>query len=519
MKKLIVSIIMSLLTLFLCSCGVFTQGNLGANGGDNGLGEDQFTVTLEYDGARLPTADLPVDNLEVQITDGYSYYQSKVGEDGVARFKEVEGSFKVVLTGLPEEYTYNPNVYTVSNEMPKIILDVYKVLKPVSGNGKGLYNKDTNTTGSNLCYVINKAGIYRAKITSPATKVYYEFKPPQAGEYGIESIVPTAINKINPKADIYEGSFGFKHLTYVLDTGGQCSTYTKNFKYDVKLTDKMVGNVYTFVISATEKNGQYPFTVDFALVRVGDFTLDTQNAIMKIPEDVPVRASDPAYADFIAKHHTGVIGKTWKNPEVEENGLKVFSEKYYYYSETTGYWHRDLDMDKAVGDDDINGTDPIVYAKISQASRFLDPLIDVENAGNKALTIDGYNYKLFIEGYNSLVNKGYYCVYQPAYNVYCYCHPLGPDGKPIAGSCFENCATCNPECRPCPPEQKGVLGYAGLANRDGACPVTDELQQFLLKFSRQQRLYNDGNGWAETGATSIDSTHDAQWLFACGYYM
>ena len=513
MKKLIVSIIMSLLTLFLCSCGVFTQGNLGANGGDNGLGEDQFTVTLEYDGARLPTVDLPVDNLEVQITDGYSYYQSKVGEDGVARFKEVEGSFKVVLTGLPEEYTYNPNVYTVSNEMPKIILDVYKVLKPVSGNGKGL-REDQG------CYVINKAGIYRAKITSSATKVYYEFRPTQAGEYGIESIVPTAVNKINPKANVHIGSFAYKpeQPSYVLDTGGQCSTYTKNFKYDVKLTKDMIGNVYTFVISATEKNGQYPFYVDFALVRVGDFTLDTQNSIMKIPEDVPVRASDPAYADFIAKHHTGVIGKTWKHPEVEENGLKVFSEKYYYYSETTGYWHRDLDMDKAVGDDDINGTDPIVYAKISQASRFLDPLTTIEDAGNKALTIDGYNYKLFIEGYNSLVSKGYYCVYQPTYNVWCPCH-VDLNGKPIAGSCFEGCATCNPECRPCPPEQKGVLGYAGLANRDGACPVTDELQQFLLKFSRQQRLYNDGNGWAETGATSIDSTHDAQWLFACGYYM
>ena len=507
MKKLIVSIIMSLLTLFLCSCGVFTQGNLGAQSG-NALGEDQFTVTLEYDGARLPTADLPVDNLEVQITDGYSYYKSKVGEDGVARFKEVEGSFKVVLMGLPEEYTYNPNVYTVSNEMPKIILDVYKVLKPVSGNGKGL-RVDQG------CYVINKAGIYRAEIKSATTKVYYEFRPTQAGEYGIESIIPTAINKINPKANIHIGTFAYKpeQPSYVLDTGGQCSTYTKNFKYDVKLTKDMVGNVYTFVISATEKNGQYPFTVDFALVRVGDFTLDTQNSIMKIPEDVPVRASDPAYADFIAKHHTGVIGKTWKNPEVEENGLKVFSEKYYYYSETTGYWHRDLDMDKAVGDDDINGTDPIVYAKISQASRFLDPLTTVENAGNKALTIDGYNYKLFIEGYNSLVNKGYYCVYQPDYNVYCPCH------KPNAGSCFEGCATCHPECRPCPPEQKDVLGYAGLANRDGACPVTDELQQFLLKFSYQQRLYNDGNGWAETGTTSIDSTHDAQWLFACGYYM
>ncbi len=508
MKKLIVSIILSLLTLFLCSCGVFTQGNLGANGGNSGLSEDQFTVTLEYDGARLPTADLPVDNLEVQITDGYSYYEAKVGEDGVARFKEVEGSFKVVLTGLPEEYTYNPNVYTVSNEMPKIILDVYKVLKPVSGNGKGL-RRDQG------CFVINKAGIYRATITSQTTKVYYEFNPTQAGEYGIESIVPTAVNKINPKANVHIGSFAYKpeQPSYVLDTGGQCSTYTKNFKYDVKLTKDMVGNVYTFVISATEKNGQYPFTVDFALVRVGDFTLDTQNAIMKLPEDVPLRTSDPTYQDFIEKHHTGTQGKVWKNPEVEENGIKVFSEKYVYYSETTGYWHRDLDMDKAVGNDDINGTDPILYAKISKASRFLDPLTTVEDPGNKVLTIDGYNYKLFIEGYNSLVNKGYYCVYQPPYNVFCDCH------KPNAGSCFENCGTCHPECRACPPEQKGVLGYAGLANMDGACPVTDELQKFLQKFSRQQRLYNDGNGWAEINATPVDSTHDAQWLFACGYYM
>ena len=499
------SFFLAICSLFLVSCATYTEGTLGGVSG-GGAQEDQFTVTLEYNDQVLPTADLSVEGLEVQITDGFSYYESKVGADGVARFKETEGSFKVTLTGLPEQYTYNPNVYTVSNQMPHIILSVYEVLKPRSGKGTNLYD----------CFEISKAGIYRATIKNAASKVYYQFRPTMSGQYGIESIIPTSVNKINPKAAIHIGTFAWKPTqpNYVLDTGGQKASYTKNFKYDVQLTSDMVGNVYTFVISATEKNGVYPLQVDFALVRVGEFTLETKNVQTVLPQSIPMYRSSADYMAFVNKHNGETRGKVWTNPESYNNETHnyYFDGEKFYYSEFDGFYHVDLDMD-GDGGDAASGADPILYAKVSQASRFLDPLNTVENAGNKSLTIDEKNYKLFVEGYDSLVKKGYYCVYQPAYGIYCPCH------MPDAGSCLEGCETCNPECTPCPPEQKDRLGYADVANADGACPVTQELKDFLQKYSVSQRLYNDGNGWAESKDPRIDSTHENQWLFACGYYL
>lgn len=62
-------------------------------------------------------------------------------------------------------------------------------------------------------------------------------------------------------------------------------------------------------------------------------------------------------------------------------------------------------------------------------------------------------------------------------------------------------------------------GYADYANSDGLCPVTEELKEFLQKFSVSQRYFNDGNGWIEYNSTSpIDAAEADQWLFACAYY-
>jgi DNA mismatch repair protein MutS len=49
--------------------------------------------------------------------------------------------------------------------------------------------------------------------------------------------------------------------------------------------------------------------------------------------------------------------------------------------------------------------------------------------------------------------------------------------------------------------------------------VTPELKEFFQKFSVNQRLFNDGNGFAEVYATpQVDALEEDQWLFACCYY-
>jgi hypothetical protein len=63
--------------------------------------------------------------------------------------------------------------------------------------------------------------------------------------------------------------------------------------------------------------------------------------------------------------------------------------------------------------------------------------------------------------------------------------------------------------------QKG--GYSLYVNSDGCYPVTQELKEFLTDFNISQRLFNDGNGEAES--RGFKSAEGDQWLFACGIYV
>ena len=65
----------------------------------------------------------------------------------------------------------------------------------------------------------------------------------------------------------------------------------------------------------------------------------------------------------------------------------------------------------------------------------------------------------------------------------------------------------------------GKGGYSDYVNTDGCYGVTQELKEFLQKYSISQLLFFDGNGFVETHPTiSIFAAEEDQWLFACGYY-
>ena len=104
----------------------------------------------------------------------------------------------------------------------------------------------------------------------------------------------------------------------------------------------------------------------------------------------------------------------------------------------------------------------------------------------------------------------YFCI------MSCPCRMKGD----CVGACTPACTKCSSDCRRCPQTAIGQKGYADYCNADGVTPVTQELQEFLQKYAVSQRLFMDGNGYAET---SVDPTYEAteedQWLFACGYYL
>lgn len=518
MRKIFINILVFLLTFMFTACGVYTQGGTDGKTDDGGTNVnpsgkvEYFTVSLTLDGEKLPNADITAEDLSkmtAQWRDSFSFYEAKFDEKGVARIPQVDGNYNVLIKGLPDKYTYNPNVYLATNTEPYVTVEVYEIIK-TRGAGKDKYN----------CIEISKGGIYRTTITEKQPIVYYQFEPTQSGAYGIESIVSTTENLVNPKASIYVGTIGWKpnSPSYVLDTGGKESTYTKNFKYDVELPEDGVGRVYTFAISARERNNEYPVTIEFALVKEGEFTLDRGSAPMIIPKEIPQDIDSAEYAEWMRIHNTETRGKTIVYPEtVLDGGLRLFEGKRFIYNQTDGFYHVDS----------VDG--PILYANISTACRFVDvSFTHIEDPGNSALRVSNgtENYKLFIQGYRDLAKDGYYCVYFPDNGAYCWCHceenqvgVVGFDCASQALSCGEGCETCHRDCRPCPEAQRNVLGYGDVANADGMCPVTQELKDFLQKFSVSQRYYADGNGWVESNPNvKIDAAHEDQWLFACAYY-
>ena len=159
---------------------------------------------------------------------------------------------------------------------------------------------------------------------------------------------------------------------------------------------------------------------------------------------------------------------------------------------------------------------PILYANITISTPFIDSAFNtVEYAGNKNLTLSQgtENYKLFVEGYAELV------IWHGDVGPY-FCLGDCPCYKTNGGACAteDNCKTCAQNgCNTLPRKYIGQRGYADIAI-DGRCPVTEELKQFLQKYSVSQKLFSDGNGWAEQYVPRYDAYEDSQWLFACGYY-
>ena len=173
---------------------------------------------------------------------------------------------------------------------------------------------------------------------------------------------------------------------------------------------------------------------------------------------------------------------------------------YHFYDEENGTWGE------------------ILYAYVSAPCRFIDlAFTQIEYQGNKNLTVNGgtQNYKYFIEG-TRVFSMGYFCVNFPDNNAICPCLESGD----CVGACLIGCLNCHDQCNQVTEEVLNAPGgYANYTNQDGVYAVTEELRDFLQKYSTAQLLFRDGNGHVETNPTvKVYSNEDDQWLFACAYY-
>jgi len=464
---------------------------------------EPFIATVVLNGKPYTPPEVSDDSLAVKVrwTDGKSYNTVTLGKDGKAECYGLDGDYSVTLINLPSNYTYNPNIYSVNNDSRDVVIELMTIT-PAFGDGTDVYK----------CIMLSGPGVYRAKITRDGQEIFYEFEPTRAGTYYIESLMDISAGMYNPIVDIYAGSFAYKVREKRVDGGGASQGYTTNFKHVVEIDESFIGNVYTFAVLLEGKDATYPTNVDFAITYEGGYNYDWTVSGFVYPDFIPNDSSYPTwhsrYTTYLASDRAKYGDANYNIASVRIDNKNVFDQQYFKLSPDDGYYHVfDLERYAAYG-----GWGPILYANISIPTEFIDSAFNqIEYAGNKALTVSGgtENYKLFIEGYSRLVqsDSSYFCLSN------CACVPAN------GGMCAieDNCQKCTDDCRHIYNKYRGQRGYADIAI-EGRCPVTEELKEFLQKYSVNQKLFSDGNGWAEQHVPRYDAYEDSQWLFACGYY-
>ena len=475
MKKLFVILIIMLFVFGLVACDynpiddsetpVFDNDNNSTpdDGNDTDIipnDEDTFTVRLRYN-EEFYIPEIP---MSAEWSDGFSFHTAPFDENGVAEISGLDGDYFVTLSNLPEKIAYNPNIYQATNINNDIIIDLRDINYPRRTNA-------INGRGPYTAIKLSTSAVYQKEIESAKDIVYFEYTPRRSGQYAVSSWVSAATDQINPILDVYYGHTEYKIFGYTLDytppkEGKERieGEYTRNFEYEVKITPDMVGNAFTFGIKATDKTGTYPAVVTFAITYEGTFDPPKSESYMVLPTEDFVQA--PEYnSNYV-----------WLGCEsVKPSGSRYFDGSRYKLNPEDGYYH--------VYDEETDTYGEVLYAKITQNTRFFidDSFSTLEYRGNKALTIGEQNYKLFIEGGAALVGN------TPGEESYW--------------------------------QYQNVKGYADYCNSDGVYMVTAELKDFLQKYCISQRLFSDGNGWAETIMDPpVDAAEDDQWLAACGYY-
>ena len=431
----------------------------------------EFKVSLNYNKKTY----IPKDSEKIQVvwSDDFMQHTAIIGKDGYA-VTQLDGDFNVYLANLPDGYSYNPNIYNADNENPEVVIELVKISR--ISKGKGVLKNE---------YLMSTAGMYRAEIAKSQQQVFFEFEPTKAGYYVLETMVNVFEDTINPKVDIYTGNAGgFRNLEQSgLDSGGLSlkNGFTKNVKWVVKLTEDMIHNSWFFAIYADSKTGVYPINIDFSITYEGEWYVEDVVSKLMVAQEISSYYYCETCHHILSKTNTPRIcpkcGGVSINTAVKpiqttssytfinsdggvgnyyggvSNGSGLLIGASYKYNEETGFWH--------VYNNQTGEFGPVLCAKISQKCAYYEEALTlIESHGNKNLTVSNgtENYKVFIEE-----------------------------------------------------------SYAAACNSDGVCYVTNELKEFLQKFSVAQRLFFDGNGFVES--TGVYAAEEDQWLFACGYYI
>lgn len=441
-----------------------STGGTDATTGPNEPGTEQtpYTVRLLYNNEPFSVHD-------AQISVVWHGQSSDVvvplEANGTANAGALDGDFDIYLIGLPEQYSYNPGIYHATADKRHVDIIICDIRQPIDGDGGinanppsyGLY-----TNGG--CYVVKYQGTYRVTCTEPGQIFYFEYQPTASGIYSVESWCNIYEDEINPLVDIYKGTAGAKYFSETRDGGGTSLSggFTKNFRYEIDIADRQVGNTYTFGVYAYSKTGEYPVTFDFAITYEGEApdrkTIEVRAENIHGVDKAKNSNAPYRYADYLKKN---------------ASDEKVFNGAFYRLDED-GYY-RVYDKERYADND---GWGPRLLCDITAVnpSYTLTSLYDankVQGSANNYLRMEDWNEE---EQGNSL---------------YDYTRFIRTD-------------------------------YYSKCNSDGRCYVTQELKEFLQLYAIRHNLWTDGAALLEGSGTpeenGYSANQDDMWLFACGFY-
>lgn len=431
-------------------------GSNDPTGGETPIDPEDTPYTVRLLHNNEPFAPAQYEDMRVVWHSQTNDYVIPLESDGTADAGVLDGDFDIYLTGLPSQYSYNPNIYHVNSDTRHVDIFIVDITEPDSGDGginapgsAGLY-----TNGG--CFEVTLQGTYRVTCYDPDQTYYFQYQPTTAGLYSIESWCNIYEDEINPVVDIYKGNVGAKYFSETRDDGGPSLSggYTKNFRYEISLSSKYVANTYTFGVRAYSKSGEYPVTVEFAITYEGD-----------VPDDVTVKVE---YKDVLNR-----VDKAQNSDETynyADLGDKVFDLQYKL--DDDGYYC--VYDEERYADND--GFGPRIYCDLTQVTPCypVTSLYDanaVQGSGNNYLRMYKWSdeqQKEVPHDFTNYIRKGYY-------------------------------------------EKR---------NSDGRCYVTEDLREFLQLFAERHTLWTDGvdavEGTPEDNKYSANQ--DDMWLFACGFY-
>lgn len=446
-----------------------TDSSKPADGSTGGTGDvtppngenKSYTVTLYYNLQPFAPEDAQI---EVVWHGDMGTNVATLNSNGQADAGELDGDYDITLVGLPEAYSYDPSAYHVSADKRHADIIIVDIAEPISGDG-GIHatpGMEMYTGGG--CYLVRYEGTYRVTFTKPGQIFYFEYQPIQGGIYSVESWCNVYDDEINPRLDMLGGSTAFKYYQRTIDGGGYSLTggFTKNFRYEISLGNNAVGNCFSFGIKMESKTDAYPITVDFAIVREGDYTSASEKKVTVTP-DSSVFDRLPAPKDSNEQYNYADLG------------TQIFDGKNYRY-DSSSKRYRVYDEVKYADND---GWGPYLMCQIKNIKEVLPcysvtSLYEANAAGGSAnnfLRVQIWDDEL--NGYVSHDYTGFIREY-----------------------------------------------YAGKCNSDGRCYVTQELKEFLQLFAKRANLWTDGV-LATIGSPEekgYSASEDDMWLFACGFY-